>query len=87
MITISKDSKVYVICPASIATGGPELLHQFAHILREKGVNAMMYYTPSNVENPIHQAFEQYKVPFVREIEDNERNLLITCETYGNIKE
>lgn len=86
MIRIFENSKVYVMCPAGVATGGPELLHQFAYLLRKKGVDALMYYMPTNMDNPTHEAYMQYNVPFVREVEDSEKNLLVTCEIYNNVK-
>lgn len=36
MIEIYDNTKVYVLCPAYLKTGGPELLHQLVHILSEK---------------------------------------------------
>lgn len=86
MIKISKESYVYVMCPAAYATGGPELLHQFAFSLRNKGVNAYMYYIPNDIDNPVHNAYEKYDVPFVREIKDDPENLLVTSEIYDHMK-
>lgn len=86
MIKINKGAKVYVMCPAAYATGGPELLHQFAYCLRNNGIDAYMYYIPTDVEKPVHDAFSQYHVPYVREIEDNEVNVLVTSEGYSHIK-
>ena len=32
-LKIKNNTKFYVACPANIATGGPELLHQLVHKL------------------------------------------------------
>lgn len=85
MIKLYSNSTVYVMCSAGAATGGPELLHQFAYLLRENGVNAILYYTPNNMENPVHEAYVKYNVPYVREIEDKEENVLVVCELYDHI--
>jgi len=45
MIKIYPETKVYIACPANIATGGPELLHQLCYHLRsDMRINAIMYY-------------------------------------------
>lgn len=36
MIEIYEQTKVYVLCPAYLKTGGPELLHQLVHTLSKK---------------------------------------------------
>ncbi len=81
MITLGKDSKVYVLCPAGIATGGPENLHQLAFSLRkELGIDAYLYYIPPNHPSPVPKPYEIYQVPFVRQIEDSKLNVLISPE-------
>lgn len=86
MIKLSHDSKVYVMCPAGVATGGPELLHQLAFTLRANNIDAQMYYIPIEEENPVHKAYEQYNVPYVKNIQDEKQNVLVTCEIYKHVK-
>jgi len=85
--------KYYIVAPANFATGGPELLHQLAYKLKQSGINVSMYYIPSNQINPVHENYKQYELDFVREIVDDEQNVLIVPETktqllnnYKNIK-
>jgi len=85
MIKIYKDTIVYIVCPASTATGGPELLHQLAYHLIKRGINTFMYYYPCYTNNPIHPDYLQYAVPFTNQIIDNENNLLIFPESYKYI--
>lgn len=81
MIKVYKDSKVYVASPAAIATGGPELLHQLVfHLRNSLNIDAYMFYYPNNHPNPIHPEYKAYNNNFVREIEDNEENILIVPE-------
>lgn len=80
MITLKEGSRIYVACPAAFATGGPELLHQLAHKLNGLGFDAAMYYLPKDHPSPVHEEYRQYKVPFVREVEDCKSNVLILPE-------
>lgn len=83
MIKINKSPhKVYIICPANVATGGPELLHQLAASLIKMGIKSFMFYLPSNIENPVHPNYVQYNTPFVREVENSPENLIIIPESY-----
>jgi len=81
-LVITKDTKVLVGCPANIATGGPELLHQLVYELTKLGFDAYMYYY-SRVEgiNPVNTVYTLYKNKFVDYIEDTPNNILIMPET------
>lgn len=86
-IEIYPDTKIYVVAPANVATGGPELLHQLVFNLRNNlNINAFMYYIPDNHPNPVHPAYIEYKNPYVREIEDKKENILIVPEVIQGIK-
>ena len=82
------DTKVYVLCPGNLQTGGPELCHQFASMLISLGVQAYVCYYKSlgtNVtfdeKNPVHDFYRKYHVPYVFEPEDKPHNILILPET------
>jgi len=86
-VEIYSDTKIYVVCPANEATGGPELLHQFVyHLRKELNINAFMYYHNFNknkFSTPVHPEYEIYNNPYVIEIpkeEDDEKNILIAPE-------
>lgn len=82
---ITKDTKVYVLCPAQVATGGPELLHQLVYTLRNTyNIDAYMYYLPNDLEEPRHETYKQYYVPFSRELEDDAQNVMIIPEVMTN---
>jgi len=80
-LNIKQDTKIYVACPANIATGGPELLHQLVHELCNLGFNAYMYYYLC-LENkhPVHEAYINYNNKFVDHIDDIKNNILIIPE-------
>lgn len=75
-----KISKVYVLCPAKLATGGPELLHQLSFKLIEIGIQAFMLYIPADAEDPIHPYYKHYSIPIAREVENSAQNLLVIPE-------
>jgi len=86
-LQISKDTVIYVAAPAKVATGGPELLHQLAYHLRvDLGYDAFMYYYPPDIEDPVHPAYTCYSNPFVREIIDDRKNILVVPEVISGIK-
>lgn len=80
------DTKVYVICPGNIRSGGPELCHQLVSQLIRLGVDAYIFYLPNstvkfNPENPVDESYVKYHVPYVLKIADDERNILILNES------
>lgn len=78
---------VYIACPANLATGGPELLHQLGVELRNIGINVFMYYLgfdQTKYDNPVHDNYKAYYLPFVCQIEDSPSSLLILSETALN---
>jgi hypothetical protein len=78
---VNKESKIYVACPANVATGGPELLHQLVYKLNKFGINAYMYYyyTIKGV-NPVHPEYRIYNNEYVDYIDDNSNNIIIVPE-------
>lgn len=74
---------IYVVCPANLSTGGPEVLHQLCYTLRRLKYNAQMYYYGfDKVKNssPTPMDYKMYNNPFVLNIEDNENNIIIIPE-------
>lgn len=93
-IDVYKDTKIFVVCPARFATGGPELLHQLVYKMRKLGYNAAMYYYPTGLDDPIHPFYKHYENPYASEIEDTYDNILVVPEVrtdmiylYKNIRE
>lgn len=81
-LTVHKDSIVYIPCPASHATGGTEVLHQFVHQLTQLGITAkLFYYRIKKDTDPIHPRFRKYVQDYATTIEDNEKNVLLVPET------
>ncbi|MEO1783963.1 hypothetical protein V4762_02675 [Thermodesulfobium sp. 4217-1] len=83
MIEIYPNTKIYIAVPASIFTGGPELLHQLMFQLKNvlKIDNVFMYYYPLGSSDPIHPNFKIYNPTPIDFIEDSQNNLLIVPET------
>ena len=81
MISITKENKIFIECPAKAATGGPERLHQLCYILRNNlNLDAYMYYFPDYIKEPIPKEYVHYNNPFVRNINDSENNIIISPE-------
>ena len=80
------DSKVYIFCPGNLQTGGPESLHQLASQLISFGVQVYMVYgklndDTFNPQDPVHDAYKKYHVPYTNQCEDTEKNVKIIPET------
>jgi hypothetical protein len=76
----NKNLNVYVVAPAYMATGGPELLHQFACKLKASGRNVMMHYLPA-ARNPVHENYVSYNIGYSENIEDSVNNIIVVPET------
>lgn len=77
------NSKVFVVCPANVATGGPLLLHQLAYKLIQNGIKASMYYFETencNMNNPVHDFYKDFHIPYNTIIDDDSENLLVIPE-------
>ena len=75
---------IYIICPPSKATGGPEALHQLGYILNTLGYNAKMLYSKYK-KDPVHPFYKNYNVPYVRKIKDSAENVMIIPESMTNL--
>lgn len=84
-LEIKENTIVYIIAPAGISTGGPELLHQLASCLRRSGIDARMCYIPQNEPNPVSPVYKKYHIPFVREIFDDPDNIIVIPETQADL--
>lgn len=85
---IYPDTKVYILCPGNYSSGGPESLHQLCSQLINLSINAFMYYVPGNpklfnADNPVHENFKKYHVPYTLEVEDDEKNIVVIPETFS----
>lgn len=91
-IEIYGDTKVYIACPANVASGGPELLHQLGFsFINNLDIPAIMYYYNFNSYKfriPVHPECKIYNVPYVLkipEIEDIRKNILIVPEVFSGL--
>ena len=86
-IKIYPDTKIYVTNYANYASGGTELLHQLIfHLRNNLKSNAYLYPLPPNSSNPIHSEYKQYMNPYVREVEDKKRNIIVLFEGIESLK-
>lgn len=86
-LRIDENTVIYVVAPAGVASGGPELLHQLSYHLRiDLGLKAYMYYYPPGMKNPVHPEYAFYGNPFVTHIKDEVQNIIVVPEEPWGIK-
>lgn len=92
-IEIYRNTKIYIACPAYVATGGPELLHQLGyHLINDLNTEAYMYYynfDPSKTVEPVCSDYRHYNVPYVtskNSVDDRPENILIVPEIFPTLE-
>jgi hypothetical protein len=81
MVQIYQNTKIYVLIPPSIESGGPEFLHQLLHYLRYKlNLNAFLYSKDKEGRQHIPRQYLNYNNLIADEIEDDDINVLISPE-------
>lgn len=76
-------NKIYILCPANLVTGGPELLHQLSHRLNLLGYNnEIKYIGEKKGISPIDERYRKYNTTKAEEIEDSKENYIIVPEVY-----
>lgn len=81
---ITKETKIFVYCPAGLVTGGTELLHQLVDFLNRNSRTAYIVYRGLN-PHIIPQAFENYKIRLSDNVFDDPSNIEIIPETMVNL--
>ena len=80
-IEVFDNTKVFVVAPAGLVTGGPEILHSLVHTLRgHLGIDAYMYYFPHSQVIP--DEYREYNLEIANTIEDDSRNILVVPEVF-----
>ncbi len=82
MFTLGTDSRVFVLCPPRVATGGPESLHLLVRELGRLGHDAAMAYLPPDSSGTPDE-YASYGVPIAATVEDAAHNLLIVPEIWS----
>ena len=56
---------IYILCPANITTGGPELLHQLGYKLRLFGFDvSIFYYERKENKSPVSEQYQKALASF-----------------------
>jgi hypothetical protein len=77
--TSATASKIFVICPGGLVTGGAELLHQLVHQLRQGGKSAYISYLPADTAFALPDAYRHYDAPQAG-VDDAAGNLVVFPE-------
>jgi len=75
---------IYIFCPANLASGWPEALHQLRYYMGKVNLNAyLVYFNTMNDVNPMPDRYKIYepKVKNIEEIVDVESNIVIAPES------
>lgn len=85
MLNVSKDTIIYIICPANYATGGPEELHQLGNKLQELGHEVFMHYYHFDNKNssPVHEEYKQFNLPYTDVVKNSKENIIVFPETFA----
>lgn len=76
--------RFFIECPAYIATGGTELLHQFSKCLTDRGIENYMIYEgvdPETSVSPTPDSFQKYQVQYVDKYIDTPDSVYVLAET------
>lgn len=80
------DTKIYIICPGKYNSGGPESLHQLCSKLIEFGLDANILYIQGHIpftkDDPVHDDYKKYHVPYAFDLADASHNILIVPEYF-----
>lgn len=78
--------RVFIACPAGIATGGTELLHQLCSHLTRMGIESYMVYTDrEGFVSPMPERFEKYKTVYVSHYLDAKDSVLVLSEGWVHL--
>ena len=72
------------ICPANVATGGTENIHQLVSELRKCGADAKILYEGKYVDSPQPKQYKKYECPYITEMPDNFKGAVIIPEIFAN---
>jgi hypothetical protein len=81
---VYENTKIYIVTPEKIASGGPNSLHQLCYKLRRFKFNAFIYYCTyrEEAQGPdTHPNYVKYGNPVTKYIEDEAQNIVICPET------
>jgi hypothetical protein len=78
MIKLAQNTKVFVLCPGKVVTGGAELLHQLVHILNNHKVDAYMVYFDGALETPVE--YQRYNTKIADIVIEDKQNIVVLYE-------
>lgn len=81
-------SKIYVLLPANVCSGGPELGHQLLDYLRRHGRSAYVVYISNGQINStanIPEVYQDYDVEISHIVEDVSDNIIVIPETMSEL--
>lgn len=80
MINISSQTKIYIIAPGNLVSGGPEALHQLYFYMDNLGYDVYMCYYDGGKIADRYKIYNVTKFIELAQIEDNESHVIIVPE-------
>ena len=75
---------ILLLCPANIATGGTESIHNLACHLNKAGAYARIWYRGKNLTSPQPKQYAFYGVPYITEYPEGFKGCIIFPEVWAN---
>ena len=86
-LKIYKNTKIYVLAPPGVVTGGPEALHQLVYYLSKCGYNSIIAHPSADLldSHKVPEPYQKYADGFIssENILDTPENIVIFAEGYG----
>lgn len=77
--------RIYVCCPGSAVSGGPELLHQLVAALVAHGKEAYITYHPFDRQWQTPKEYHRYKCPVAEHIVDEDDSAFVVPEIFTSL--
>jgi hypothetical protein len=75
---------IFVLCPATLVSGGPEALHQLAHHAAALGHDAQVFYVP-DIDGPTQAAYRGYGTRRSTQLIDAPDSVIVVPEIYPHL--
>lgn len=72
------------VCPANLATGGTEGIHNLVNMLNKVGAKAKILYVGRDLSNPQPEQYKKYECEYITEFPENFEGCIIFPEVMAN---
>ena len=76
--------EILLACPANLATGGTEGIHNLTHTLSQFNADTKILYVGDKLDAPQPKEYEKYGCKYITELPNGYKGVLIFPEVWGN---